>query len=60
MLGLPFLGGFNALIFVRESSTTSMLRISILVSGVALTSFACAAITANFEKDVAHEDGGRA
>ena len=25
----------------------------------ALTLFACAAITANFEKDVAHEDGGR-
>ena len=59
-LGLPFRGGFDALIFVGGSSATSMLRISIPVSRVVLTPFACAAITANFEKGVAQEDGGRA
>ena len=58
-LGLPFRGGFNKSIFVGGSSTTSMFRISIPVSRVALTSFSCAAITASFEKEVAHEDGGR-
>ena len=58
-LGIEFWGGFNALVFVGGSSTTSMLRMSIPVPRVALTSFTCAATTANFEKEVAHEDGGR-
>ena len=57
-LGIEFWGGFNALVFVGGSSRVSMLRMSISVPRVALTSFTCAAITANFEKEVAHEDGG--
>ena len=58
-LGVEFWGGFNALVFVGGSSRASMLRMSISVPRVALTSFARAAITSNFEKEVAHEDGGR-
>ena len=36
-----------------------MFRISIPILRVALTSFSCTAITANFGKEVAHEDEGR-